>query len=142
MSPTSVILFQEMLKTISPSRTTPIQRFKEGIQEIVFIITVLFKSNTPFATLRTLRTRIIPVQGSCGASLNGEFWIIGGWNEGRQVFITVNVSQSEVFYSDQSIRWMQAQKNRFSWFLFPLWRLQYISIFKRENSILLWWCCH
>ena len=44
----------------------------------------------PFAILRTLGTRIIPIQGSCGASLNGEFWIIGGWNEGRQVFITVN----------------------------------------------------
>ena len=32
----------------------------------------------------------IPIQGSCGASLNGEFWIIGGWNEGRQVFTTGN----------------------------------------------------
>ena len=32
----------------------------------------------------------IPIQGSCGASLNGEFWIIGGWNEGRQVFTAVN----------------------------------------------------
>lgn len=25
------------------------------------------------------------IQGSCGASLNGQFWIIGGWNEPRQI---------------------------------------------------------
>jgi len=25
------------------------------------------------------------VYGSCGASLNGQYWIIGGWNEKRQV---------------------------------------------------------
>ena len=25
------------------------------------------------------------VHGSCGATLNGQNWIIGGWNEKRQV---------------------------------------------------------
>ena len=75
---------------ISSSRTTPIQRFKEGISEFFHRYSLIQFEHDPFAILKTLRTRIIPIQGSCGASLNGEFWIIGGWNEGRQVFITVN----------------------------------------------------
>ena len=95
MSPTSVslILFEEMLKMISPFRTRPIQRFKEGIRGKTRVFhnkRLIHIKRDLFDILRTLRTRIIPIQGSCGASLNGEFWIIGGWNEGRQVFITVN----------------------------------------------------
>ena len=60
-----------------------------GEPEIVFISTVGSKI-FQFCTAETIANYRIPIQGSCGASLNGEFWIIGGWNEGRQVFTTVD----------------------------------------------------
>ena len=57
--------------------------------EIIFISTVVSKF-LQFCTAETIANYRIPIQGSCGASLNGEFWIIGGWNEGRQVFIIID----------------------------------------------------
>ena len=39
--------------------------------------------------------------GSCGATLNGQFWIIGGYNEKRQVF---DLSRIETYLTKNLFR--------------------------------------
>ena len=51
------------------------------------------------------------VHGSCGATLNGRNWIIGGWNEKRQVSDLSNKPRRVYDVLDKSNRWMQHQKN-------------------------------
>ena len=51
------------------------------------------------------------VYGSCGATLNGKNWIIGGDNEKRQVSDLSNKPRKVYDVLDKSYRWMQHQKN-------------------------------
>ena len=55
------------------------------------------------------------VENSCGATLNGQHWIIGGYNEERQVrHLQVKRQKYYVFYLDKSNRWLQRKK---SWYI-------------------------